>query len=62
MYALLGKFIARVCHFRVSLIDVKGCVNKQNSRLWSEEQPEALQKLPIHPEKGLWTGGIIGPY
>ena len=42
-------------------------VNKQNCRFWSEDQLEALQKLPMHPEKvtvwrGLWAGGIIGPY
>ena len=42
-------------------------VNKQNCRFWSEDQPEVLQKLPMHSEKvrvwcGLWAGGIIGPY
>ena len=45
-----------------------GYVSKQNCRFWSEDQPEELQKLPMHPEKvsvwcGLvWAGGIIGPY
>ena len=28
-----------------------GYVNKQNCRFCSEDQPEALQKLPMHPEK-----------
>ena len=42
-------------------------VNKQNCRIWNEDQPEALQVLSMHPEKvtvwcGLWAGGIIGPY
>ncbi|XP_074036992.1 uncharacterized protein isoform X2 [Leptinotarsa decemlineata] len=46
---------------------LNGYVNKQNCRIWSEEQPEAVQELPMHPEKctvwcGLYTGGIIGPY
>ena len=46
---------------------LNGYVNKQNCRFWSEDQPEELQKLPMHPEKvtvwcGLWAGGIIGPY
>ena len=46
---------------------LNGYVNKQNCRFWSEDQPEALQELPMHPEKvtvwcGLWAGGIIGPY
>ena len=43
---------------------LNGYVNKQNCRFWSEDQPEALQKLPMHPEKvavccRLWAGGII---
>ncbi|CAH1988625.1 unnamed protein product [Acanthoscelides obtectus] len=46
---------------------LNGYVNKQNCRIWSKDQPEALQELPMHPEKitvwcGLWAGGIIGPY
>lgn len=28
-----------------------GCVNKQNGRFWIEDQPKALQELPMHPEK-----------
>lgn len=44
-----------------------GYVNKQNCRIWGEEQPEEVQQLPLHPLKttvwcGLWAGGIIGPY
>ncbi|XP_075157741.1 uncharacterized protein LOC142231007 [Haematobia irritans] len=30
---------------------LNGYVNKQNCRIWSEEQPEAVQELPMHPEK-----------
>ena len=30
---------------------LNGYVNKQNCRFWSEDQPEELQKLPMHPEK-----------
>ncbi|CAH1994731.1 unnamed protein product [Acanthoscelides obtectus] len=46
---------------------LNGYVNKQNCRIWSEDQPEALQELPTHPEKitvwcVLWAGGIIWPY
>ena len=46
---------------------LNGYVNKQNCRIWNEDQPEALQVLPMHPEKvtvwcGLWAGGIIRPY
>ncbi|VVC25086.1 Hypothetical protein CINCED_3A018090 [Cinara cedri] len=43
---------------------LNGYVNKQIDRIWTEEQPEEVQKLPLHPDKitvwcGLWAGGII---
>lgn len=46
---------------------LNGYVNKQNCRIWADEQPQAIQELPMHPEKlnvwcGLWAGGIIGPF
>lgn len=46
---------------------LNGYVNKQNARIWGNEQPEEVEQLPLHPEKttvwcGLWAGGIIGPY
>ena len=36
-------------------------------RFWNKDQPEAVQKLPMHPEKvtiwcGLCAGGIFGLY
>ena len=42
-------------------------VNKQNCRIWSEDNPQVYVETPLHPEKlvawfALWTGGIIGPY
>ena len=42
-------------------------VNKQNCRIWTDEQPEVTQELLLHPEKctvrcDTWAGGIIGPY
>lgn len=46
---------------------LNGYVNKQNCRIWCDEQPRAILELPMHPEKttvwcGLWAGGIIGPF
>ena len=39
-------------HFRLN-----GYVNKQNYRFWSEGYSEALQKLPVYPEKvTVWCG------
>lgn len=41
-------------------------VNKRNCRFWSDKQPHAIQKLPLHSEEtaiyGLWVGGIVGPF
>ncbi|GFU79262.1 putative transposable element [Trichonephila clavipes] len=46
---------------------LKGYVNKQNCRIWSEANPQVYLETPLHPEKltvwcALWSGGIIGPY
>ncbi|GFW79359.1 uncharacterized protein TNCV_2477661 [Trichonephila clavipes] len=46
---------------------LNGYVNKQNSRIWSEANPQVYVETPLHPEKptvwcALWAGGIIGPY
>lgn len=46
---------------------LNGVVNKQNSRIWGDENPHAIQELPLHPQKvtvwcAIWAGGIIGPY
>ncbi|GFV70015.1 transposable element Tcb2 transposase [Trichonephila clavipes] len=45
---------------------LKGYVNKQNCRIWSEANPQVYVETPLHPEKltiwcALWAGGIIGP-
>ena len=49
-------------HFQLN-----GYVNKQNCRIWGEENPRVILEQPLHPQKvtvwcGLWSGGIIGPY
>ncbi|GFY08425.1 transposable element Tc3 transposase [Trichonephila clavipes] len=59
-------------HNRILLSDeahfwFNGYVNKQNSRIWSEANPQVYVETPLHPEKltvwcALWAGGIIGPY
>ncbi|GFW92218.1 putative transposable element [Trichonephila clavipes] len=46
---------------------LKGYVNKQNCRIWSEAHLQVYVETPLHPEKlivwcALWAGGIIGPY
>lgn len=46
---------------------MNGYVNKQNCRIWSEENPREIYERPLHPTKvtvwcAFWVGGIIGPY
>ncbi|GFY36323.1 DUF4817 domain-containing protein [Trichonephila clavipes] len=46
---------------------LKGYVNIQNCRIWSEAYPQVYVETPLHPEKltvwcALWASGIIGPY
>ncbi|GFW64451.1 transposable element Tc1 transposase [Trichonephila clavipes] len=43
---------------------LKGYVNKQNCRIWSEANPQVYVETPLHPEKltvwyTLWAGGIL---
>ncbi|GFU29698.1 hypothetical protein TNCV_4745341 [Trichonephila clavipes] len=43
---------------------LKGYVNKQNCRIWSEADPQVYVETQLHPEKltvwcALWAGGIL---
>ena len=45
---------------------LNGYVNKQNCRIWSEENPHETLETPLHPQKltvwcALWAEGMIGP-
>lgn len=42
-------------------------VNKQNFRIWDDDNLQAIVETPLNPEKVtvwfvLWAGGIVGPY
>lgn len=59
---LHGLIMSDEAHFELS-----GCVNKQNFRYWSSENPRQLHQRPLHSRKvTVWCGvarfGIIGPY
>jgi len=47
--------------------ELGGYVNKQNCRIWGEENPRIIHEKPMHPKRvtvwcALWSGGVIGPY
>ena len=49
-------------HFHLS-----GYVNKENCRIWGDENPRVIQEHEMHPLRatvwcGFWAGGIIGPF
>lgn len=55
-------FFSDEAHFHIS-----GCVNKQNMRYWSGENPREIHERPLHSDRvTVWCAismeGIIGPY
>lgn len=46
---------------------LNGYVNKQNCRIWSDENPHEILQTTLHPDKvtvwcAIHAGGVIGPY
>ena len=64
--------LSLVCHFRMNRINeanfwLNGYVNKKNSRIWSDYNPQPIVETPLNTQKvtvwcALWAEGIIGPY
>ncbi|GFT00283.1 hypothetical protein TNCV_2738441 [Trichonephila clavipes] len=64
--AVVPDFHKRILFSDEAHFWLKGYVNKQNCRIWSEANPQVYVETPLHPEKltvwcALWAGGIIGP-
>ncbi|GFX84529.1 uncharacterized protein TNCV_560441 [Trichonephila clavipes] len=65
--AVLPDFHKRILFSDEAHFWLNGYVNKQNSRISSEANPQVYVEIPLHPEKltvwcALWAGGIIGPH
>ncbi|GFV76237.1 putative DD41D transposase [Trichonephila clavipes] len=65
--AFVPDFYKRILFSDEAHFWLNGYVNKQNCRIWSEDNPQVYVETPLHPEKltvwcALWAGGIIVPY
>ncbi|GFU61990.1 transposable element Tc3 transposase [Trichonephila clavipes] len=62
--AVVPDFHKRILFSEEAHFWLNGYVNKQNSRIWSEVNPQVYVETPLHPEKltvwcALWAGGIL---
>ncbi|GFV65666.1 uncharacterized protein TNCV_1051571 [Trichonephila clavipes] len=62
--AVVPDFYKRILFSDEAHFSLKGYVNKQNCRIWSEANPQVYVETPLHPEKltvwcSLWAGGIL---
>ncbi|GFU41245.1 putative DD41D transposase [Trichonephila clavipes] len=67
LIAVVPGFHKRILFSDEAHFWLNGYVNKQNCRIWREDNPQVYVETPLHPEKltvwcTLWAGGIIGPY
>ncbi|GFW79254.1 uncharacterized protein TNCV_2476611 [Trichonephila clavipes] len=62
--AVVPDFHKRILFSDEAHFWLNGYVNKQNCRLWSEDNPQVYVETPLHPKKltvwcALWAGGIL---
>lgn len=62
-----GDFTKKIIFSDEAHFHLCGFVNKQNCRIWANENPQVIVEKPMHPQRvtvwcGLWAGGVIGPY
>ncbi|EFN63948.1 hypothetical protein EAG_14216, partial [Camponotus floridanus] len=63
--AVDGDFSTKIFFSDEAHFSLGGYVNKQNCRIWGNENPQVSQERPMHPGKvwcAFWSGGVIGPY
>ncbi|CAH1991124.1 unnamed protein product [Acanthoscelides obtectus] len=62
-----ANFSSKIMFSDEAHFTLNGTVNKQNCRIWANENPREYREQPMHPQKvtvwcALWSKGIIGPY
>ncbi|GFV33442.1 uncharacterized protein TNCV_139161 [Trichonephila clavipes] len=62
--AVIPDFHKRILFSDEAHFWLNGYVNKQNCRIWSEDNSQVYVETPLHPEKltvwcALWAGGIL---
>lgn len=60
-------FLKKIIFSDEAHFHLNGYVNKQNCRIWGDENPKETIEKAMYPERvtawcGLWAGGVIGPY
>lgn len=60
-------FVGKIIFSDEAHFTLNGTVNKQNSRVWGEENPRIILTHALHAQKctvwcALWSGGIVGPF
>lgn len=67
MHAADDHFTRKIIFSDEAHFHLSGFVNKQNCRIWADENPRELVEKPMHPQRvtvwcGFWAGGVIGPF
>lgn len=62
-----NNFAKRIIFSDEAHFHLCGFVNRQNCRIWGQENPRVIQECQMHPLRttvwcGLWAGGVIGPF
>lgn len=60
-------FIKNIIFSDETHFHLNGFVNKQNCRIWENENPEIIHEKQMYPQRvtvwcGFWRKGLIGPY
>ena len=65
--AVDNNFAKRIIFKDEAYFYFSGFLNKQNCRIWENENPQVMQEREIHLLRttvwcGFWAGGVIGPF
>ena len=59
-HAMDGNFSNKIFFSNEAYFTLRGCVNKQNCRIFGPESPQVIEERPLHPNKSRF-GELFGP-